>query len=132
MSAAGLSLAARQALELIGERFDVEAEFLWESSPGSAAFRHPLSRKWFAVLMSGLPRERLNLPGEGLTDILDVKCAPALAGALRDGRRFLPAYHMNKEHWITLVLDGSIPPEEMVPILDLGYAAVSGKKSKRK
>ena len=30
----------------------------------------------------------------------------------------LPAYHMNKKHWITLVLDGGFPDDELYGLID--------------
>ena len=63
----------------------------------------------------------MGLPGDAMTEILDLKCGPAMIGSLLDGQRYLPAYHMNKEHWITVLLDGSIPEEELFPLIELSY-----------
>ena len=35
-----------------------------------------------------------------------------------------PGYHMNKKHWNTVTLDGSIPPDEIVAMIDMSYALV--------
>lgn len=83
-------------------------------------FRHAGSRKWFAVLMA-VPAAKLGLPGDGLRDILNLKCDPRLSGSLRAQEGVLPAYHMNKEHWITLVLDSSFPTDELFALIDLSH-----------
>ena len=57
-----------------------------------------------------------------LTDILDVKCDPALAGALCAAGKaggILPGYHMNKNHWITILLDGTVKKERIFPLLEM-------------
>ena len=51
--------------------------------------------------------------------ILNVKCDPMLAGALRAQEGFHPAYHMNKEKWLTIRLDGSVPDAEIEKLIDL-------------
>ena len=40
---------------------------------------------------------------------------------LRGQRGILPAYHMNKEHWITIVLDSPFPEEEIYNLINLSY-----------
>lgn len=111
-----------QTLRYIVETYGVEPEFLWARTPNCAAFRHRTNRKWFGALMMETPRQRLGLDGEGCVDILDVKCDPKLSGGLRDGRRYLPGYHMNKEHWLTIVLDSAADLDEICRLIDLSYA----------
>lgn len=118
-------------LRYIKEQYDVEPEFLWARSPNNAAFRHKGSRKWFAALLMDTPRRVLQLPGEGCVDILDVKCDPKLLGSLLDGQRYLPGYHMNKEHWVTLLLDGSLALQELSPLIDMSYQMTAGGGGKR-
>lgn len=38
-----------------------------------------------------------------------------------DGERFFPGYHMNKKHWFTVLLDGSVPDDEICRLLDESY-----------
>lgn len=102
------------------DTYGAEPEFLWAKSPKNAVLRHRNGGKWFAALLN-VRKERLGIPGEGSLDILNVKCDPKLAASLLDGKSRLPAYHMNKEHWITLLLDGSVPAEELHALLDMSY-----------
>ena len=44
-----------------------------------------------------------------------------LIGSLRLKEGFFPAYHMNKEKWITIFLDGTVPKNEICDLLDLSY-----------
>lgn len=122
----------RAVLDYIRERYDVQPEFLWERSPDNAALRHRGTKKWFGALLN-IPRRKLGLDQEGNVDILDLKCWPELGGSLRDGKRIFPGYHMNKEHWITLLLDGTLPVEEITPLIDLSWqlTASDGKKGRK-
>lgn len=119
------------ALDCIRERFGAEPEYLWRSDPDSAAIRRADNRKWFAVLLR-VPRSRLGLPGEGDADILDLKCDPLLIGALRAREGFLPAYHMNKERWITVLLDGQVDTTEGAELLDMSYQLAGPKPKARR
>jgi predicted DNA-binding protein (MmcQ/YjbR family) len=56
---------------------------------------------------------------------MNLKCDPGKAQALRDCfPSILPGYHMNKRHWNTLVLDGSLPKELILSLIDDSYALV--------
>jgi len=100
-------------------------EYPWAKSPeqpGSAVFRHAQNQKWFALIIPRLPRHLLHLAGEGSVDVLNVKCDPMLIGSLMGRDGFLPAYHMNKEHWITLLLDGTVAEDELCQLIGLSFS----------
>ena len=97
----------RKGLEqLIFDTYSVEPDYPWMDTPESAVFRHAANRKWFA-LVTTVPKSKLGLPGQQPVDIVNLKCDPILIGSLRAEPGFYPAYHMNKENWITAALDGS-------------------------
>ena len=39
-----------------------------------------------------------------------------------------PGYHLNKRHWNTIVLDGSVPDDEVAELIAHSYALVSPKR----
>jgi predicted DNA-binding protein (MmcQ/YjbR family) len=56
---------------------------------------------------------------------MNLKCDPLEASVLRDVfAAVLPGYHMNKAHWNTIVLDGSMPPSDIERMIDNSYALV--------
>ncbi len=56
---------------------------------------------------------------------INLKCPPDKAEALREFYpAVIPGYHMNKRHWNTVILDGSIPDEELKAMIDESYALV--------
>jgi predicted DNA-binding protein (MmcQ/YjbR family) len=56
---------------------------------------------------------------------VSLKCDPGLAGSLR-GRypAVTPGYHLNKRHWNTVMLDGSVPEAEVLELVDHSYDLV--------
>ncbi len=116
-------------VEYVQNRYGAEPEHLWAKYPNYVVFRQPASRKWFAVIMD-IPRNRLELDGDELVDVMDVKCGPILVGALLAQDGFVPAYHMSKGTWISVLLDGTVPDEQIFPLLELSYDSVAPKRKR--
>ncbi|PSJ80742.1 MmcQ/YjbR family DNA-binding protein [Neisseria iguanae] len=88
----------------IEERFSAEPQYLWAKFPEYAVFRHADCRqKWFGTYMP-VTAEKISRKGDGNVVLLNVKCPPEMVGGLRQIEGVLPAYHMNKTHWVSLVL----------------------------
>ena len=105
----------------VAEAYGVTPEYLWESSPDAAVIRHTENRRWFGIVMS-VQAKRLGLEGDTPVDVLNVKVDPADAAVLREADGILPAYHMNKQHWISIVIESeSIPEGMLLSLLDTSY-----------
>lgn len=122
----------RNELEaFIMETYNAEADYPWRKSPNHAVFRHCSNRKWFALIMD-VPKNKLGLQGEELLDVVNLKCDPILIGSLREEPGFFPAYHMSKDNWITVALDGSASDDKIKMLLDMSYQATAPKVCRRK
>ncbi len=115
--------------ELAREHYSTEAEFLWARTPNFGVLRHP-NGKWYAVVMDS-PRSKLGLPGDGLIDVVNVQVDPVMSGSLRATTGIFPGYHMNKEKWITVLLDGTVDMAQLAILLDISYD-IAGAKSPKK
>ena len=63
----------------------------------------------------------------------NVKCNPDVAIELREKYNcVLPGYHMNKKHWNTIIVDGSVDPGLIKKWIDHSYELVSKKSKPRK
>jgi len=63
----------------------------------------------------------------------NVKCDPDRAIELREEFPcVLPGWHMNKKHWNTIVVDGSVSSKQLKEWIDHSYELVTGKKKKNK
>ncbi|HEY3985978.1 MmcQ/YjbR family DNA-binding protein [Cedecea sp.] len=101
------------------EKYQVEPDYPWEKFKDYAVLRHRYKRKWFGVVLS-ISAAKLGLDSDRVVDILNVKVMPGAVGSLRMQPGILPAYHMNKEHWITLLLD-TVPEEEILGLIDESF-----------
>lgn len=108
--------------EYIMDTYDCQQDHPWERYPDYTVFRHTPSRKWFAVVMN-VPRSRLGLCGDDVLDIVNVKCDPAEIEPLLQENGIYPAYHMNKRHWVSAALDGSVPDEGIRKLVAISFEA---------
>lgn len=121
-----------QVFDYVKKTYGVVPDYPFPTAPEYPVLRHPGSRKWFALLMD-VPRSRLGLAGEERVDIINLKCSPAMAGSLRSQPGIFPAYHMNRDSWISVLLDGTVSAEDLFPLIDLSFQLTdvktqSGKK----
>ena len=92
----------------------------FEEDAETAVLRHAHTRRWFGVWIR-VPKRYFG-EGEGGEFCLNVKCPPDLSAALRQNyAAVLPAWHMNKLHWVTLRLHGDLPDGEIAQLLRLSY-----------
>ena len=82
--------------------------------------------------MCSLPLSKIGGKGEKRIDVINLKCDPMLQYTLLDGKSVFKAYHMNKEHWITVLLDGSLPLERIADLIGMSYDLIEKKTKKFK
>lgn len=118
-------------IRYIQNAYGAEAEYLWADLPDCAVFRHPSSKKWFGIIMTVLP-SKLSLDGDEPVSIINVKCDPVMTGSLLMEKGFFPAYHMNKNNWVSILLDGPVPDHQITFLLQVSYDSVAPKRRSRK
>ena len=80
-----------------------------------------VKNKWFGLLVEREGNLQINL-----------KCDPDEALILRDlFKSVIPGYHMNKKHWNTVILDGSIPEKEIEAMIYSSYVLIVEKLKKK-
>ena len=76
--------------------------------------RHAESRKWYALVMR-ISRRKLGLSSDEATDVVNLKLPAELFGSFGASDGVYPAYHMNKLHWISVILADA--PADVVEFL---------------
>lgn len=102
------------------ERFGDSLEFLWADTPDCAILRRKDSGKWYAVIMT-VKGDKFGHSTEK-DEVIDVRATPEEIDRVVDGKNYFRGYHMNKKHWLTIVLDGSVSNEELLKRLCDSYA----------
>ena len=111
----------------VKETFGVEPDYPFSKDPELPVLRHKDTRRWFGIVQT-VARRKLGLEGEETVEVVNLKCSPQLSGVLRTRPGILPAWHMNREQWISVLLDGTVPPEELCPLIDLSFSLTDKKK----
>ena len=112
--------AAKQVIQYVKDTYQDELEFLWKRFPDNAIFRRQDTGKWYGAMLV-LSRQKLGLNSGEKIDILTLRIEPDHLASVVDGVRFFPGYHMNKRHWYTICLDGSVPIEEIYQRINASY-----------
>ena len=115
----------KSVLDYAERTFGTLPDYPWLKDPKSAVLRHQDTAKWYGLILE-IPPKRLGLSGQGAVDILNIKCDPLVLGGLIDYQRYFPAYHMNKEKWVSAILNGTIPQEELFSLLRQSFALTKG------
>lgn len=115
-----------ELIRYVNETYSADPEYPWNDE--NFIFRHQGNRKWFAVAMR-VPYRKLGLNREGPADVVNVKCGPILMGSYRGQPGILPGYHMNKEHWLTILLDGTAEDELVKELLEISFVMTNRKSA---
>lgn len=104
----------------LADTYSSDGEHLFAKYPSFLVFRHNGNRKWFAVIMD-IPRKNLGLPSEGEISVVNLKCDTRLIGSFREEPGVFPGWHMNKAHWLSVALDGTVEDEKIKFLVDMSY-----------
>ncbi len=114
------SSIAKEIIKYIKIRYSNELEYLWEKLPDYAVARRKDTKKWYAVMFK-ISKHKLGLEANDIVETIDLRMNPKDISKLLDNKKYLPGYHMNKAHWITLCLDESVPLKEILNYIDNSY-----------
>ena len=74
-----------------------------------------------------IKKQKLGLNGDGYINVVNLKCAQEIIDDLWKEDGVFPAYHMNKNHWLTLALDNSCPDETIRWVTGISYELTKKK-----
>ncbi|WP_338993166.1 MmcQ/YjbR family DNA-binding protein [Fusobacterium animalis] len=110
----------KEIINYIKNKYGDELEFLWEKSPKNAVVRRKSSNKWYVVLLT-ISKRKISLNSDEIIEIINLHNNPEEIKKLIDYKKYFPAYHMNKKHWCTICLDGTVNLEEIYKKIDISY-----------
>ena len=102
---------ARGILSFAETEWGETPEFLWKNFPDYAVMRRKDTDKWYALL-ARLTADKVGGKRDDLVEVVNLRRTEGM-----DGSRFLPAYHMNKKTWTTVILDGTIDANKLLRFL---------------
>lgn len=109
------------------DKFHTKPIYPWTLLPEYAVLRHEGSLKWFALFMN-VDGQRLGLTPGRIYDVIDLRCEESDIPSYLEKKGFLPAFHMSKKNWVTILLDGSVSLDEIKRLLDESYEITRDRK----
>lgn len=119
-----------QLFAYVKKKYQVEPEYLWSRYPEYAIFRHSDNQKWFGLVMN-VKKKNLGMDGDDVVDILNVKLHdPLLADLLIQEPGYFRGYHISRGNWISILLDGSVPFDDVCRWLEESYMTTASRKKR--
>jgi len=113
-----ISDQANRLAEWVETEWKETYDFPFAKSTEGAAFRNPDNRKWYGIILN-VDYKKLGIDKDGKTEILNVKTEPGWTQILQKEEGILECYHMNKEKWVSILLDETVPDERIHELLKI-------------
>ena len=105
-------------------------DYPFDEDLDTAVLRHGDNRKWYALVMR-VSRRKLGFDCDEVTDVVNLKLPTELFGSFGVADGIYPAYHMNKLHWISVLLSDA--PDDVVQFLvNVSFEATKNKRKRQK
>lgn len=116
---------------LMLEKYGVTGDNPFAEFDSTLVFRHASNRKWFALLMT-ISKRKLGLSSDEEIDVVNIKCPQEIIDSMWQENGIFPAYHMNRAHWLSLCLDGSVDDDTVEWLTNLSYDLTKPKMPRKK
>lgn len=118
-----------QIMQWLTDTYGTIPEMTWEDSPTYFTFKTAKTDKWYALFMDIAPK-CLSLEGDAPVQVVNLKADAEDVKNAVDNLHVFPAYHMNKQHWLTVLLNASTDVTQLKNLLAKSYVLVNGKGKK--
>ena len=115
----------------IARRYGEKPDFPWEENFG--VFRFPENRKWYGLIMD-IPLKKLTHDDadEELVNVMNLKINGPSPEELFCRPGIYPAYHMNHQKWLSVLLNDTLSDEEVLGLIDASRQSILPKKKSLK
>ncbi len=108
--------------------YGTEPDHPFDGDGDTAVLRHCGSRKWYALAMR-VSRRRFGIDSDEMIDVVNMKQPIEMFGSFTPEQGVYPAYHMNKLHWVSVLLPDA--PDDVVKfLLSASYEATRTAKKR--
>ena len=107
-------MTKQQFLEHCQDAYGTKADYPFDEDFLTAVLRHEDTRKWYAITMR-VSRHKFGMESDEVIDVVNLKLPIEMHGSFGASDGVYPAYHMNKLHWISVLLPDA--PDDVVSFL---------------
>ena len=121
-------MTREEFFEMCSSSYLTLPDYPFEEDFETAVFRHADNRKWFALSMQ-VSRRKFGLDSDEVIDVVNLKLPTEMFGSFGAAEGVYPAYHMNKLHWISVLLPDA--PDDIVQfLLNASFEVTKSNKKK--
>ena len=117
-------------LDYCRNAYGTAADYPFDEDFETAVLRHSGNRKWYAIVMR-VSRRKFGFDCDEVIDVVNVKLPLEMFGSFGPSEGVYPAYHMNKLHWISLLLP-DIADDLTEYLVNASFEATKDKKKRKK
>jgi predicted DNA-binding protein (MmcQ/YjbR family) len=122
-------MTKQQFLDYCAGTYGIAPDYPFDEDFETAVLRHADTRKWFAIVMR-VSRRKFGFDSDEAIDVVNLKLPTEMFGSFGAPDGVYPAYHMNKLHWISVLLPDA--PEDTVKFLtNVSFEATKSKRKRR-
>ena len=114
------SKQAKEIIKYVKEKYNGELEYLWKKFPENAIWRNKRNNKWYGLLLV-ISERKLGFESDKIIEIIDLRYSKDNIKEIIDNNKIFPGYHMNKESWITIRLNGDMNTKKILELIDNSY-----------
>ena len=123
-------MTKQEFLNICMDLYDTSPDYPFDENFETAVLRHTDNRKWYAIVMR-VSRRKFGLDSDEVIDVVNLKLPTEMFGSFGEADGVYPAYHMNKLHWISVLLPDAT--EDVVAFLtNVSFEATRSKIKSRK
>ena len=123
-------MTKKELLAYCLDTYGTSPDYPFEEDFVTAVLRHADNKKWYALVMR-LSRRKFGFDSDEIIDVVNLKLPTEMFGSFGKEDGVYPAYHMNKFHWISVLLPDS--PDDVVWFLvNASFEATKDKRKRRK
>ena len=121
-------MTKQELLSYCLETYGTSPDYPFDKDFETAVLRHTDTRKWYALVMR-IPRRKFGIPSDEMIDVVNLKHPTEMFGSFGKSDGVYPAYHMNKLHWISVLLPDA--PDDLAKFLiNVSFEATAAKKKR--
>ena len=117
-------------LEYCLNTYGTAPDYPFDEDFETAVLRHADNRKWYAIVMR-VPRRKFGFESDEVIDVVNLKLPTEMFGTFGASDGVHPAYHMNKLHWISVLLPDA-PDEVLRFLVNVSFEATVTKNKRIK
>ena len=123
-------MTKQQFLEYCLSAYGTSPDYPFDENFETAVLRHADNRKWYAIVMRA-SRRKFEFDSDEVIDVVNRKFPTEMFGSFGAADGVYPAYHMNKLHWISVLLPDA--PDDIVQFLvNVSFEATKDKRKRKK